>query len=331
MSKYCFGVDVGGTTVKLGLFDLEGNVQDKWEIITRTEENGKNILPDVAKSVLDKMAEKNIAKDEVAGIGIGVPGPVNDKGVVLKAVNLGWDIMDVKEILGGLTGLAVQAGNDANVAALGEMWRGGGQGFENMVLVTLGTGVGGGIIVDGKVVAGFNGAGGEIGHITVNHDEIEACTCGQYGCLEQYTSATGIVRVAKRKLAKTNDETSLRNFPELTAKDVFDEAKSGDAVALGLVDEVCGILGSTLSNIACVVNPEVVVIGGGVSKAGSILIESIQKHFVETSFHACRNTKFVIAGLGNDAGMVIKQRLRKKNDYRIWIKRSACTSSSRYC
>ena len=163
--------------------------------------------------------------------------------------------------------------------------------------------VGGGIIVDGKVVAGFNGAGGEIGHITVNHDEIEACTCGQYGCLEQYTSATGIVRVAKRKLAKTNDETSLRNFPELTAKDVFDEAKSGDAVALGLVDEVCGILGSTLSNIACVVNPEVVVIGGGVSKAGSILIESIQKHFVETSFHACRNTKFVIAGLGNDAGM----------------------------
>ena len=163
--------------------------------------------------------------------------------------------------------------------------------------------VGGGIIVDGKVVAGFNGAGGEIGHITVNHDEIEACNCGQYGCLEQYTSATGIVRVAKRKLAKTNDETSLRNFPELTAKDVFDEAKSGDAVALGLVDEVCGILGSTLSNIACVVDPEVVVIGGGVSKAGSILIESIQKHFVETSFHACRNTKFVSAGLGNDAGM----------------------------
>lgn len=156
---------------------------------------------------------------------------------------------------------------------------------------------------DGKVVAGFNGAGGEIGHITVNHDEIEACNCGQYGCLEQYTSATGIVRVAKRKLAKTNDETSLRKFPELTAKDVFDEAKSGDAVALGLVDEVCGILGSTLSNIACVVDPEVVVIGGGVSKAGSILIESIQKHFVETSFHACRNTKFVPAGLGNDAGM----------------------------
>ena len=149
----------------------------------------------------------------------------------------------------------------------------------------------------------MNGAGGEIGHITVNHDEIEACNCGQYGCLEQYTSATGIVRVAKRKLAKTNDETSLRNFPELTAKDVFDEAKSGDAVALGLVDEVCGILGATLSNIACVVDPEVVVIGGGVSKAGSILIESIQKHFVETSFHACRNTKFVSAGLGNDAGM----------------------------
>ena len=211
--------------------------------------------------------------------------------------------MNVEEELGNLTGLKVKAGNDANVAALGEMWQGAAKGCKDVIMVTLGTGVGGGIIVDGKVVAGFNGAGGEIGHITVNHDEIEACNCGQYGCLEQYTSATGIVRVAKRKLAKTNDETSLRNFPELTAKDVFDEAKSGDAVALGLVDEVCGILGSTLSNIACVVDPEVVVIGGGVSKAGSILIESIQKHFVETSFHACRNTKFVPAGLGNDAGM----------------------------
>lgn len=223
--------------------------------------------------------------------------------MVNRCVNLGWGIVNVEEELGNLTGLKVKAGNDANVAALGEMWQGAAKGCKDVIMVTLGTGVGGGIIVDGKVVAGFNGAGGEIGHITVNHDEIEACNCGQYGCLEQYTSATGIVRVAKRKLAKTNDETTLRNFADLTAKDVFDEAKAGDAVALGLVDEVCGILGSTLSNIACVVDPEVVVIGGGVSKAGNILIESIQKHFVETSFHACRNTKFVIAGLGNDAGM----------------------------
>lgn len=303
MKKYAFGIDVGGTTCKIGFFETNGKLIDKWEIKTNTENNGAAILSDIAQAVDNKLAQEGISKDDVQGVGIGVPGPVKSNGVVNRCVNLGWGIVNVEEELGNLTGLKVKAGNDANVAALGEMWQGAAKGCKDVIMVTLGTGVGGGIIVDGKVVAGFNGAGGEIGHITVNHDEIEACNCGQYGCLEQYTSATGIVRVAKRKLAKTNDETSLRNFQELTAKDVFDEAKSGDAVALGLVDEVCGILGSTLSNIACVVDPEVVVIGGGVSKAGSILIESIQKHFVETSFHACRNTKFVPAGLGNDAGM----------------------------
>lgn len=303
MKKYAFGIDVGGTTCKIGFFETNGKLIDKWEIKTNTENNGAAILSDIAQAVDNKLAQEGISKDDVQGVGIGVPGPVKSNGVVNRCVNLGWGIVNVEEELGNLTGLKVKAGNDANVAALGEMWQGAAKGCKDVIMVTLGTGVGGGIIVDGKVVAGFNGAGGEIGHITVNHDEIEACNCGQYGCLEQYTSATGIVRVAKRKLAKTNDETSLRNLPELTAKDVFDEAKSGDAVALGLVDEVCGILGSTLSNIACVVDPEVVVIGGGVSKAGSILIESIQKHFVETSFHACRNTKFVSAGLGNDAGM----------------------------
>lgn len=303
MKKYAFGIDVGGTTCKIGFFETNGKLIDKWEIKTNTENNGAAILSDIAQAVDNKLAQEGISKDDVQGVGIGVPGPVKSNGVVNRCVNLGWGIVNVEEELGNLTGLKVKAGNDANVAALGEMWQGAAKGCKDVIMVTLGTGVGGGIIVDGKVVAGFNGAGGEIGHITVNHDEIEACNCGQYGCLEQYTSATGIVRVAKRKLAKTNDETSLRNFPELTAKDVLDEAKSGDAVALGLVDEVCGILGSTLSNIACVVDPEVVVIGGGVSKAGSILIESIQKHFVETSFHACRNTKFVPAGLGNDAGM----------------------------
>lgn len=303
MKKYAFGIDVGGTTCKIGFFETSGKLIDKWEIKTNTENNGATILSDIAQAVDNKLAQEGVSKDDVQGVGIGVPGPVKSNGVVNRCVNLGWGIVNVEEELGNLTGLKVKAGNDANVAALGEMWQGAAKGCKDVIMVTLGTGVGGGIIVDGKVVAGFNGAGGEIGHITVNHDEIEACNCGQYGCLEQYTSATGIVRVAKRKLAKTNDETTLRSFAELTAKDVFDEAKAGDAVALGLVDEVCGILGATLSNIACVVDPEVVVIGGGVSKAGNILIESIQKHFVETSFHACRNTKFVIAGLGNDAGM----------------------------
>ena len=303
MKKYAFGVDIGGTTCKIGFFETSGKLLDKWEIKTNTANNGESILSDVAQAVDNKLAQEGISKDEVQGIGIGVPGPVKSNGVVNRCVNLGWGVVNVEEGLESLTGLKVKAGNDANVAALGEMWQGGARGSRDVVMVTLGTGVGGGIIVDGKVVAGFNGAGGEIGHITVNNDEIEACNCGQYGCLEQYTSATGIVRVAKRKLDKTSDETSLRGIENLTAKDVFDAAKAGDKVALGLVDEVCQILGATLSNIACVVNPEIIVIGGGVSKAGDILIETIQKHFVESSFHACRDTKFALASLGNDAGM----------------------------
>ena len=303
MKKYAFGVDIGGTTCKIGFFETSGKLLDKWEIKTNTANNGESILSDVAQAVDNKLAQEGISKDEVQGIGIGVPGPVKSNGVVNRCVNLGWGVVNVEEGLESLTGLKVKAGNDANVAALGEMWQGGARGSRDVVMVTLGTGVGGGIIVDGKVVAGFNGAGGEIGHITVNNDEIEACNCGQYGCLEQYTSATGIVRVAKRKLDKTSDETSLRGIENLTAKDVFDAAKAGDKIALGLVDEVCQILGAALSNIACVVNPEIIVIGGGVSKAGDILIETIQKHFVESSFHACRDTKFALASLGNDAGM----------------------------
>lgn len=303
MKKYAFGVDVGGTTCKIGFFETNGTLLDKWEIKTNTANNGESILSDVAHAVDNKLAQEGISKDDVQGIGLGVPGPVNSNGVVSGCVNLGWGVLNVEEELGKLTGLKIKAGNDANVAALGEMWQGGGKGHQDVVMVTLGTGVGGGVIVNGKMVAGFHGAGGEIGHITVSDDEIEACNCGSYGCLEQYTSATGIVRVTKRKLAKSNEETTLRKYENLTAKDVFDEAKAGDAVALDLVDEVCGILGKALSNIACVVDPEVIVIGGGVSKAGDILIDTIQKHFEETAFHACRETVFSLAGLGNDAGM----------------------------
>lgn len=303
MKKYGFGVDVGGTTVKMGFFETDGRLIDKWEVRTNTEGGGKNIISDIAQSIDNKLAQEGISKNDVQGIGIGVPGPVTGDGVVHGCVNLGWGTVDVAQQLKSLTGIDVAVGNDANVAALGEMWQGGAKGSRDVIMVTLGTGVGGGIIVDGKVVAGFNGAGGEIGHITVNNDEIEPCNCGQYGCLEQYTSATGIVRMAKRKLAKTSDETVLRSYGELTAKDIFDEAKNGDAVASDLVDELGQILGAALSNMACVVNPEIIVIGGGVSKAGQILIDTIQRHFQETAFHACRDTRFELATLGNDAGI----------------------------
>jgi len=303
MKKYAFGVDIGGTTCKIGFFETAGVLIDKWEIHTDTTNGGENILPDVAQAIDNKLAQEGISKSDVQGVGVGVPGPVTSDGVVNRCVNLGWGVVNVSDVLGRLTGLEVKVGNDANVAALGEMWQGGAKGSKDVIVVTLGTGVGGGVIVDGKIVAGFNGAGGEIGHITVNRDEIEACNCGQYGCLEQYASATGVVRMAKRKLAKTSDETALRKYEPLTAKDVFDEAKAGDEVAVGLVDEVGEILGSALSNMACVVNPEIIVIGGGVSKAGSILTDAIQKHYQETSFFACRDAKFALAQLGNDAGM----------------------------
>jgi glucokinase len=287
----------------MGFFKTDGELLDKWEVRTNTSDGGKEVLPDIARAIDNKLAQEGISRTEVEGIGIGVPGPVRSDGVVNTCVNLGWGVINVAEDLGSLTGLDVKVGNDANVAALGEMWQGGAKGSTDVVMVTLGTGVGGGVIVDGKVVSGFNGAGGEIGHINVNPDEIEPCNCGLYGCLEQYASATGIVRMTKRLLAKTGDETTLRNFPEVTAKDIFDEAKAGDEVALRLVDDLGKILGYALSNLACVVNPEVIVVGGGVSKAGKILIETIEKHFMESAFHACRGTRFELATLGNDAGI----------------------------
>lgn len=303
MKKYGFGVDVGGTTIKMGFFETDGKLLDKWELKTDTSNGGVNILSDIAKSIDNKLAQEAISKDDVQGVGVGVPGPVKSNGVVNRCVNLGWGIVNVAEELGALTGLKVKVGNDANVAGLGEQWQGGAKGCQDVIMVTLGTGVGGGVIVEGKIVAGFNGAGGEIGHITVNPDEIEACNCGQYGCLEQYTSATGIVRMAKRKLAKSDDATTLRNFEPLTAKDIFDEAKAGDEVAKELVDDLGKILGSALSNMAVVVNPEVIVIGGGVSKAGAILIDTVKEHFKESAFYALKDTRFELATLGNDAGI----------------------------
>lgn len=303
MKKYGFGVDVGGTTIKMGFFETDGKLLDKWEIKTNTENGGAEILSDIAKGIDNKLAQEGISKSDVQGVGVGVPGPVRGDGVVNRCVNLGWGTVNVAEELGALTGLTVKVGNDANVAALGELWQGGAKGCKDAVMVTLGTGVGGGVIIDGKIVAGFHGAGGEIGHITVNPDEIEACNCGQYGCLEQYASATGIVRMAKRKLAKSDDATVLRNYDPLTAKDIFDEAKNGDEVAKELVDELGEILGSALSNLACVVNPEAIVVGGGVSKAGAILIDTVQNHFKENAFYALKETRFALATLGNDAGM----------------------------
>ena len=303
MSKYCFGIDVGGTSVKCGLFQTDGTLADKWEIPTRTENQGENILPDVAEAIRNKMQERGIDKADVAGVGIGIPGPINTKGEAACAVNLYWGFKPVAKELSELTGLPAKAGNDANVAALGEAWKGAAAGAQNVVMATLGTGVGGGIIVGGKIVAGHHGAGGEIGHANIDHSENEKCNCGNSGCLEQYTSATGIVRVARQILESSSETSTLRGIEKLTAKDVLDAFKAGDVLAGKIMEQVGDKLGGALAFIAAVVDPEAIVIGGGVSKAGQPLIDCIQKYYRQYAFSLCKDTPMVIASLGNDAGI----------------------------
>ena len=302
MKNYVFGVDVGGTTVKIGLFDKEGKAIDKWEIPTRTANGGEAILPDIAKSIEDKMAEKNISKDDLIGVGLGAPGPVDDNGMIHKAVNLGWGEFSIKDKLEGILGVQVEAGNDANVAALGEMWQGGGRGYKNVVAVTLGTGVGGGIIVDGQILSGTSGAAGEIGHIHLNDNELSVCGCGNRGCLEQYASATGVVRLAKRRLVADEKPSVLRDT-ELSAKAVFDAVKAGDEVAIDVAKEFGRCLGIGLAIVAAVMNPQIFVIGGGVSKAGPVLFDYIIPAYNNNVFPAARDIKFALAELGNDAGI----------------------------
>ena len=303
MEKYVFGVDVGGTTVKMGLFDMNANLLKKWEIHSVTESGGARILPDIADSIKHIMKQSGIEMDEVAGIGIGVPGPVDVTGTVYKTANLGWDtVFNIPQAFKAFMELPVMAGNDANVAALGEMWQGGGKGYKDLVVVTLGTGVGGGIICNGQMVTGANGAGGEIGHIHVEDHETDECGCHNIGCLEQYASATGVVRLARKRLEKDAEPSVLRNM-EVSAKAVFDAVKLDDKVAIEVAKQFGEYLGKGLAAIAAVVNPQVFVIGGGVSKAGEVLLEYIKPYYMQYVFSGCRDAEFKLATLGNDAGI----------------------------
>ena len=303
MGMYCFGIDVGGTSVKCGLFLTNGTLVEQWEIPTRLENNGSSILPDVADAIKVKLDERGITKDNVDGVGIGIPGPVNENGEVPMAVNLHWGFKAVASELSALTGLPAKAANDANIAALGEAWKGAAAGSSDVIMVTLGTGVGGGIIVDGKIVTGHHGAGGEIGHANVDHHETESCNCGNRGCLEQYASATGIVRMAKKELAASGENSVLRDAEEISAKAVLDAFKENDPVAVATMEKVGEQLGGALAIICCVTDPETIVIGGGVSKAGQPLIDCIRKYYREYAFESCKDTPIVIATLGNDAGI----------------------------
>lgn len=301
--KYGFGVDIGGTTVKIGLFSVDGELMDKWEIPTNKKDNGKYILSDIANFINQMIDTKKINKEDIIGVGLGVPGPVNKNGVVSVCVNLGWNSFNVEKEFHEITGLPVKVGNDANVAALGEMWQGAGKGYQDVLMVTLGTGVGGGCVLDGKIISGMHGAGGEIGHMPVKDDEPIACNCGNHGCLEQYVSATGIVTQAKKMLDKDDCPSSLRDYDCLEAKHIYDEAKNGDGIANELVDSTCKILAKALAQVCCVMDPEIIVIGGGVSKAGDILTSRITKFFKNYAFNACKDTPIVLAKLENDAGM----------------------------
>lgn len=301
-SQYCFGIDVGGTTVKMGLFSIEGELLDNWEIVTRIENEGVHIVPDIAAFILAKVAEKSISREEIVGVGIGVPGPVDDDGIVYKTANTGWGVFNLKKELQDLLNMNVKTGNDANVAALGEMWKGGAQGYHNVVLVTLGTGVGGGIIINGKILTGATGAGGEIGHMHIQDGELEKCGCGNYGCLEQYASATGVVRLANKKL-ETCDKPSVLRKGEVSAKAIFDAVKSGDALAAEILEEFGEYLGKGLALVGGVCNPEVFVLGGGVSKAGTMLIDYVQKYYKKYVFNGSSEAKFTLATLGNSAGI----------------------------
>ena len=311
MEKKCIGVDIGGTSVKLGLFTAAGELLDKWEVPTRKEEGGKYILPDVAASIKAMLADKGIDKNDIAGAGMGVPGPVLPDGYVEVCVNLGWrDLNPQKELSALLDGIPVVSGNDANVAALGEMWQGGGKGYTDIVMVTLGTGVGGGVIIGEKIIAGKHGLGGEIGHIHVRDEEWEHCNCGGVGCVEQVASATGIAREAKRKMAASDAPSSMRRYGEgITAKDVLDEAKAGDEMALEVVEIVGRYLGLMMAQIAMTIDPEMFVIGGGVSKAGQFLLDRIEKYYEHYSPISKNKGRIGLAKLGNDAGIYGAARL----------------------
>lgn len=302
LNGFAFGVDIGGTEIKIGLFEETGKLITKTSIPTRHEDTCANVLPDTANKIKELIQEYNISYKLIKGIGIGIPGPVT-AGIVKHCVNLYWtSSVDAAGIMEKLTGIKAFVLNDANAAALGEQWTGGGKGHDSMVLVTIGTGIGGGIVVGGNIIDGANGAGGEIGHITVEYENGRQCNCGKKGCLETYASATGIVRTANELLENKNIDSILRNS-DVTAKAVFDAAAKNDEIACETVEIFGKYLGRALANIATTVDPEIIVLAGGVVKAGDIVREKVEKYYKESAFKTVQGTKVVLAKLENDAGI----------------------------
>lgn len=294
---YYLGIDIGGTAVKCGLFTKEGELLKKHEFSTST------VLKKIVEDLEKTFELWGIPKTDITAAGIGVPGPVAEDGKVVHCPNIGWKDYYIEKEFFELSGIKAGVLNDANAAALGEYWRGGGKSFKSIVMVTLGTGVGGGIITESGVFMGSSGYSGEIGHMTVNPMETECCGCGGKGHLEQYASATGLVNMTLKELQKSEERSVLRDVERLTAKDIFDAAKTGDALALKLTDRFAQILGMALANIAQVVNPEAFIIGGGVSKAGQSLADAVKAYADSFVMPVMKGTRVVLAELGNDAGI----------------------------
>lgn len=300
MHERIYGVDLGGTTVKIGAFDDKGSLTKKWEIPTRSANGGTLILGDIAAAVKADAAANDAS---IAGIGMGVPGVITPDGDLRPCVNLnGWGGAVGKE-LAEQCGCPVKLLNDANAATLGELWRGGGMGAKSMVFITLGTGVGGGVVVDGKLLVGSHGVGGEIGHIKMHETGEDVCGCGGRGCLEKYASATALAVMAKRAVERTEKPSALRTIADITTKDVFDAAKRGDELAVELCGAYADELGRGMAAVACVCDPEAFVLGGGVTKAGDYLLDLVRKAYLKYAFSDTCQASIVLAQLGNDAGM----------------------------
>lgn len=299
--KYIYGVDIGATSVKLGFFTESEQLLEKWQLPSRTDGDSAAMFFEIVQSLQKNMAANSVRQTDIIGMGVGVPGTVDGFGAVHGSVNLGWKTVAIKDALESLCQFSVRVENDANAAALGEFWQGAAKGYDSIAMLTLGTGVGGALILDGKLQKGANGCAGEVGHICVRHDETLHCGCGACGCLEQYASATGLVRLAKQEAMSA--KSTLMTPDSLSAKSVFEAAQAGDAAALAAVDCMAEMLGRALNCIAVVCDPQVFIIGGGVSAAGEFLRESICHHYRGMAFGAAGNSDIKIALLKNDAGI----------------------------
>ncbi|MGY3765966.1 ROK family glucokinase [Vagococcus vulneris] len=311
MNKKLIGIDLGGTTAKFAILTTDGEIQQRWSIPTNINDQGAHIVPDIINSIRHRLGLYNMTAKEFIGIGMGTPGTVDrDAGTVIGAYNLNWnDLQQIKAPIEDALGIPFTLDNDANVAALGEQWKGAGESSEDVAFMTLGTGVGGGIIASGNLIHGVSGAAGEIGHINVEPTNGFQCTCGRKGCLETVASATGVVRLARTMSEEYAGESELKfmidDGQEVSSKDVFDLAKANDHFALSVVDKVCYYLGLACGHLGNILNPSSIVIGGGVSAAGDFLLERVDNYFSQFAYpQVAETTGIKLAKLGNEAGVI---------------------------